>query len=618
MQDSSATSPTSHKRRIWLCVAVSVLIAMAQGSVWEHQHDEGTTFDLAVGIITKGELVPQLPKPALPITALYRTVEANTDYDLRDAIESVTVPDYRMFHPPGYYALLHIWTKVFGTSRLGLRLPAYLLAGLALLGMVRIARRVIPEANGDLWVAVLFGLAPWVLRMTNFARPYHLALFCAVWATVAVVSMQDEKPRRGWHFVFVVLSLLGMYTLYHYAFVMAWHLGLMAWHALSARPERRRTQLVGLGAVLLGLAAGFAPWLRHFLAHMTLSGRSGDYFTGTVAQADWTTYAQLAYQDFALGDALQTLWGEHLGAASMALGVLTLPAVLWAFLGPPRRALDSRAKAFWISATLMPLLLFASDLWRGSHTIFIPKLCFGMIILFVLLTVRGWLSVPWTWLRTVGLGGWGLLLALALSLNTYTRAAEPSDMQRAAAAIAQDDSPDHLVVLSTDLRGFSAPFLLSLRDAGVSKVFVAQAAGHEALQDLMQVVSNKWGSHFRRISLVNFNIPAWRGLLMWKPKFLRDEIASAAKQWKVSWADKQGWMNEDAMVAGDRSPGSDRELWIFSPVRARYYYTPIPTLDEDGGEGTSFAGQQSPKAAAETAEREIRRTDRRAEATKDG
>ena len=98
----------------------------------------------------------------------------------------------------------------------------------------------------------------------------------------------------------------------------------------------------------------------------------------------------------------------------------------------------------------------------------------------------------------------------------------------APAAIAQDDSPDHLIVLSTDLRGFSAPFLLSLRDAGVSKVFVAQAAGHKALRDLMNVVSNNWGAHFQRVSLVNFNIPRWRGLLMWKPKFLRDEIAAPA------------------------------------------------------------------------------------------
>lgn len=554
---------------------------MTQGAVWEHQHDEGTTFDLAVGIITKGELVPVWPKSPVPVTSLYETVEARTDYNVRDAVESVTVPDYRMFHPPGYYVLLHLWTKVVGTTRIPMRLPAYLLGALALLGMVAIARRVIPEAAGTLWVAVIFGLSPWVLRLENFTRPYHLALFCAVWATVAVLRMQEPGPRRGWRLLFVVLSLVGLYSIYHYAFMLAWHLALMAWHGWSLGPARRRAEVLSLSAVLLGIFAGFAPWLRNFGLHLQVSGNSGDYFTGTVAKTHWYTYAQRAFQDFTIADAIQTYQGRLLGTSVLVLGALTLPVLIWAFAGPARRALDSGARRFWISATLVPLMILASDVVLGSHTIFIPKLCFGMIILLVLMLVRAWLAVPLRWLRNTGLAGWALLLGISVAFNTYTRAAEPADMEDAAAVIAQADTDDHLVVMSTDLRGYSAPFLLSLRDAGVGRVFVTQASGHKNLLELMDGVSKS--TRFSRVTLVNFKIPTWKGQLMWEETFVRREVvipAREGKQWLVFWRNRQPWMGARAELAGDRTPTRFRELWVLGPVRTRFYSSPIVTEDE--------------------------------------
>ncbi|MFT7463712.1 MAG: hypothetical protein ACI9EF_002059 [Pseudohongiellaceae bacterium] len=561
-----------------------MLFAIAQGTVWEHQHDEGTSSDLAIGLITRGEFVPTWPLNPVSVGSLYRTVEGNSDYTVRDAIESVTVPNYRMFHPPGYYTLLHLWTKVFGTSRLGLRLPAYLLAALAILGMVRIARRVIPEAHGSLWVALLFGLSPWVLRLTNFARPYHLALFCAVWATAAVVSMQDERRQKRWPVIFVLLSVLGLYTLYHYAFVLVWHLALIAWNAwASTTPEQRRARLIGLVGLLLAISAGFAPWLRNFFLHLKVSGNSGDYFTGAVAKVHWNHYALQAYQDFTIADALRTFGGQHLATAALVLGALSLPILLWAFAGAGRKALGTNAQRFWITATLLPLLILASDLWRGSHTIFIPKLCFGMIILLVLALVRAWLAVPVAWLRNAGLASWALLMIISMTFNTYTRAAEPSDMEDTAASIAQADTNYHLVILSTDLRGYSAPFLLSLRDAGVQNVFVTQAKNQEDLSLLLVDISNRWASRFQRVSLVNFRIPQFRTQLMWDEQFLKDEVSTPArdsKQWQVFWHNEQTWSGENAIITGDRSPDKNREMWFYGPVKARFYSNPILTSDE--------------------------------------
>jgi hypothetical protein len=560
---------------------VSAVLAVAQGTVWEHQHDEGTTFDLSIGIVQRGELVPDQTRHPATVESLYKTVEGNSAYNVQDVVDSVSVPDYRMFHPPGYYVLLHVWTKIFGTSNVLLRLPAYILAALAILGMVRIARRVIPGENAGVWVALIFGLSPWVLRITNFARPYHLALFCAVWATVCVVSMRDDKNRRFWRVLFVLLSVLGMYTLYHYAFVLAWHLALMAWEARSARPERRRAEIFGLYGVLLAILLGFGPWLRNFYYHIALAGNSDDYFIGAVAPVKWYFYLERAYQDFAISDAVRTYFGQELRVISLALGSITLIVAIWAFAGPARRALDQHARRFWLSAALLPLLLLASDVVLGNHTIFITKLSFGLIVLLVLVVVYAWLAVPIAWLRYSGLTCWALLLAASVSFNTYSKAAIRSDMEAAAAAIAQADTNYHLIVLSTDLRGYSVPFLLSLRDAGVRNVFVTQANKHEDLSALLVEVDNGYSSRFSRVSLVNFQIPTQKNRLMWDMNFVKENLVAIARpKWRIFWHDLQQWSGEDAIGTKDRQPDNSRELWVFGPVKAKFYASPITTDEE--------------------------------------
>jgi uncharacterized membrane protein len=580
--------PAARKRLIIIvmCIAVSVLLAMARGSVWKHQHDEGTTFDIAVGAVIRGYFIPPALKTPLPITAAYKTVDARTSYSLGNVVGSLSAPDYRMYHPPAYYMALHLWTKVFGTSRLVLRLPAYLLAALMILGMVRIARRVIPEAGAGVWMALLFGLSPWVLRLTNFARPYQLALFCAVWATASVLAMQTDRPRRSWRVLFVALSLLGIFTLYHYAFVFAWHLAWMAWHGWSARPAGRRPELLALCSMLALVLIGYAPWFNTLFVHLTGAAQSGDYFQGSVEPIRWYTHALQAFQDFTISDALQTRWGQHLGTLSLVLAVITLPVAVWAFAGPARRKLDACARRFWISAALLPVLLVASDIWRGNHTIFIPKLCFGLIVLLALIVVRAWMAVPVAWLRNAGLTSWALLMACSVTLTIYSEASIPSEMEQAAEAIAQADTAYHLVVISTDLRGYVVPFLLSLQDAGVSNVFIAQAAGHENLIDLMVNVSNNMSSRFQRVSLVNFRISMWPGKLMWDPEFVKNEIVVPAREteiWQAFWHTPQSWMGDDALITSDRPPDNQRELWMIGPVATRFYASPIRT--EQPGDG---------------------------------
>ena len=576
--DSPGEDREAAPRLLWLCVAVALLLAFARGAAWEHRHDEGTTVDLAIGMVLRDRFVEGHPVgQPVPIGSLYDVVEGRSDYDVLDAIDSVvpTPPPvtYRMFHPPAYYALLNVWTKVFGTGRLVMRLPAYLLLALSVLAMYRIGRRVIPEPHGGLWLAALYGVSPWVISITNFARPYSLALPLAVLSTAAVVALHDpaERASRGrWRVLFVVCSALGLYTLYHYAFVLAWHGLLLLWLAWRSEAAERKRELawtLALGAVI---AALFAPWIRVLLVHLTVSAKSGDYFLGAVREGYTQIRIFMSLRDYALADSVETLGRDILVPTVTVLSILTLPALLWACFGAPRRRLQGKLAIFWLSLPLLPLLVGVQDLARGSHTILITKISFGFIILLMLLVVRAWLSLPSRALRTAGLSAWLLLLLSSSALCTYTRALVPSDSERTAALIAQMDDDDHLVVISTGLRGFSVPLLYSMREAGVENVFVIRCEQKD-LPSLFRSINQ--ATIFKRVSLVNFNIPQWPRALMWEPEALKKlaETVRSTPNWIVQHDLELPFLGI-APARGERKATRFRELWIHGPLKMRFFH----------------------------------------------
>lgn len=568
MTEISEPSPPL-SRAVWLCVLLGMALVVARGASWEHRHDEGTTYDLAIGKVDKDQFIDCFPANPVPIETLYQVIDSKSDYDAADAIASVGLP-YRMFHPPAYYTALNLWTKVFGTGTLVLRIPAYLLAALSILGMALIARRVIPERGAPAWVAAFFAVCPWVVSITNFARPYHFALFLGVWSTVAALEMSRGERRMLWRAVFVAASLLGIYTLYHYGFVLLWQVVFLLASAWGSGRERRTREvfwLAGCGAVI---AAGFAPWLRVFSVHLRASGKSGDYFTGTLPDGHAQFRTLFAFRDYALADSVETLGGAVLIVIVSVLGGLTLLAVLWAFLGPARKAVTGQARLFWLTAPALPLLIWLSDLWRGSHTVLITKICFGFIILLVLATVRAWLCAP-RLLRTLGLAAWVATMGAATLLCTYDRANTSSDAEATAQLIAQADTDSHLLVFSTGLRGFSVPLLLSLRDAGVKNVYVTRATGSQ-LERLLTAAAAK--PMFRRVSLINFMIPQQSGTLMWDLAGVK-KLAVSVKDENPDWvpfhdADTP-WIGIKP-VNGVVRKSRFRECWFFEPVRMRFFH----------------------------------------------
>lgn len=93
-----------------------------------------------------------------------------------------------------YYALLHIWVDVFGSSAVSVRLPSALAVALAAAGVVVLAQRLAGRR-----LAVIAGLVFAALPRTTFmgaeARSYALSAACAVWLTVLFTQLVSGRSR---------------------------------------------------------------------------------------------------------------------------------------------------------------------------------------------------------------------------------------------------------------------------------------------------------------------------------------------------------------------------------------------------------------------------------------
>lgn len=167
-------------------------------------------------------------------------------------------------HPPGYYALLHIWQQLTAPALAhGLEfLYAWpsLAAGMLLLVLIYALGCRLFDARTGLIALWLAAVNPFQIWYSQEVRMYTvgatLALLC-LWA--AVRFLDDRQPRR-WLVVYAVSAAAGLYTLYYFAFwLVAVNVAMLA--LLWGGETKRRTRIrVWLG-VQLGAALLFAPWL---------------------------------------------------------------------------------------------------------------------------------------------------------------------------------------------------------------------------------------------------------------------------------------------------------------------------------------------------------------------
>ena len=161
--------------------------------------------------------------------------------------------------PPLYYALLHGWMLLFGTSTFAVRSLSAVPAVLALPVALRLGRRIGGDAVGIATV-VLLAVSPFAVRYAVETRMYSLLLLLGLLGAHAVLSAHRHRSKRAVVGV-AVLSAAMLYTHYYAVFVLT---VVGAGELWLAWRRRDRISLAVAGGIVVG-ALTFLPWFPVFM-----------------------------------------------------------------------------------------------------------------------------------------------------------------------------------------------------------------------------------------------------------------------------------------------------------------------------------------------------------------
>ena len=169
--------------------------------------------------------------------------------------------------PPLYYALLHVWTAVFGTSAVAVRsLSAVCMVG-AVGAIWFVARRV--GGRQAAWISVLLMASnPFAIRYATETRMYALEILLVACGMLAF-QRALEAPTLPRLAVFGLVVALLVYTQYWTLYLLLVTAALLL--VLAVRGSRRdaaRRMLVAMAVA--GLT--FLPWLSAFLYQRAHTG----------------------------------------------------------------------------------------------------------------------------------------------------------------------------------------------------------------------------------------------------------------------------------------------------------------------------------------------------------
>src|SRR5262249_43023694 len=197
-------------------------------------------------------------------------------------------------------------------------------------------------------------VSPWLVGHTVLARPYAVALAIFALATDALLRALATGRWRD-RALFAALSVTGLYTLYHYAFALAFQLALAAVHTARAPRAARRRDGLALAATAGAIALGYAPWIPSLLAHLEAAGATPWYFVGRVPLDHWPRELAHLGSALLLGEEARLLERRGLEVALAALALLALPLAVRSFARGRLGAEGGAAQSFWWTAPLLPL-----------------------------------------------------------------------------------------------------------------------------------------------------------------------------------------------------------------------------------------------------------------------
>lgn len=172
-------------------------------------------------------------------------------------------------HPPLYYLLLHLWIRLLGSSEFAAALLSVAFGLLIVTTLYYVGSRLYNRNVGTI-AALLAAVAPFQIwysqeiRMYTMGAFFGLLAFWGTWRFLQTSALQPQTATRcGW-ICYVIAGVLGLYTIYYFAFLL---ITLNVWAATHFargwRADSKRVRALAASWVCAQIAILilYAPWL---------------------------------------------------------------------------------------------------------------------------------------------------------------------------------------------------------------------------------------------------------------------------------------------------------------------------------------------------------------------
>lgn len=336
-------------------------------------------------------------------------------------------------HPPFWYAVLKLWTGVFGPSADAARAMS-VVCSLATVGVIVVWAREAFRRSTGLIAATLVALGPYSAWYGTEARMYAMVMLLAALAGWGTWRTLSRPPRPG-TVAGLLVTLVALQLTHYFAGLYVASLLVLAGFVHVSRPAAR-AGAAWVAVCCAGAWLAVVPWLAFVAAHRS------------PVAVDPTTYP-VPDVFSALAATLPMLTGfQAAGAVAVLSALWPLLALLAIVVMPRMGSVRWEAAGVGLLAALPALLLLAGSRISGHAAFDARFLAAGAPALWLvvghLLEGTG-RRLPWTWLLVAG-----ACLALTLQQDANPHNPKRYELKAAMADVRALARPgDTVVVLPT-------------------------------------------------------------------------------------------------------------------------------------------------------------------------
>lgn len=351
-------------------------------------------------------------------------------------------------HPPGYFAILWGWVRMFGSGPLSVRMPSIIIGALVVPVLYLMGRDLYGKRTGV--VAALFGVvAPQLVWYSQEARMYGLFILLVTLSVWAQLRALRSGSTKAW-VAHGVLCAAMLWTQYFTLMVVV--IQQLATLAVFVSRRRERTpvrpDLVKWLMAMVVFVVLIAPLVPFALHQYDVNQAAGRGFGSGANKARQVTQPGSGLSAYVvLANMLWAVWGYHSTKVMTALGALWPVGMLLALalLGRGR----SRRTQLVLAVAILPVVgMFA--LGEEKRFLFDLRYFIGCVPLLLLAAARAVTSWPRSRLGT-GVLAIGVASTLVVGLTDQQLNGDNPrryDFQPALKQIASAAGPGDKVVLA--------------------------------------------------------------------------------------------------------------------------------------------------------------------------